>query len=232
MTKVIHVRHTNRMQILRPFLGALLLLVPALAQDHADPADARTDFTGHILNLFGPANPAPLTERERLHLFVLNTIGPVPLLGESVSAAIEQGLNTPREWGQGGAGFTRRVTANLAYNAVRQTITYAAGRALGEDTRYFAATETGVWPRTRHALISTFTARRVDGGETFSVAGTMGVVGAATISSIWGPDSWKRPGNIAKNAGMSFGFSAAFNVVREFLPSVLRRKVVGSRSTD
>ncbi len=50
-----------------------------------------------------------------------------------------------------------------------------------------------------------------------------GVIGASAISSIWGPDSWKGFNNIADNAGISFGATAALNIVREFLPDLLHR---------
>ena len=64
----------------------------------------------------------------------------------------------------------------------------------GEDTRYFASGRSGFWPRTRHALASTFTARHKDGRESFSFSSTAGVVGAGAISSAWGPDAWERAG--------------------------------------
>ena len=71
--------------------------------------------------------------------------------------------------------------------------------------------------------MSTFTARHSDGRDSFSFSSTAGVLGASAISSVWGPPSWKGPGNIAENAGVSFASTAAFNVVREFLPDIFRR---------
>jgi hypothetical protein len=50
-------------------------------------------------------------------------------------------------------------------------------------------------------------------------------VGASAVASIWGPPSWKGIGNIGANAGVSFGTTVAFNLVREFLPDVLHRPV-------
>ena len=66
-----------------------------------------------------------------------------------------------------------------------------------------------------------FYSRHPDGSQRFSVSGVTGVVGASALTSIWGPGSWKGTGNIAENAGVSFGVTAAFNVVREFLPDIL-----------
>jgi hypothetical protein len=62
----------------------------------------------------------------------------------------------------------------------------------------------------------------MDGKVSFSYSSTAGVIGASAISSAWGPEAWRGPGEIAKNAGISFASTAAFNVVREFLPNILR----------
>jgi hypothetical protein len=106
---------------------------------------------------------------------------------------------------------------------VRQTITYGASIVFREDTRYFASDKHGVGRRIGYALVSTFTARHPDGRTSFAISSVSGVIGASGIASIWGPRSWQGFDNIATNAGISFGTTAAFNVVREFLPGVLHR---------
>jgi hypothetical protein len=211
---------------LRLTIAAVVWLAPAVAQ-------SRKDLGDRLLDLVGPANPSSrLTEHERWRLYVLDTVGPVPLLGEAAAAGLQQGLNSQPEWGQGLSGFGKRFASNMAYNAIRQSITFGVGRTLGEDTRYYASTDTGVWARTRHAVLSTFLAKHDDGSRGFSYASTAGVVGAAAISSMWGADNWKGPRNIAKSSGLSFALSAGFNVFREFLPGALRRRMVPSRTTD
>lgn len=224
------------MVISRSVFIALLLIPSAWPQARDQSADravaapapaaaapAPNGVVDKILSLVGPADPAPLTPKQNFELYLLNTAGPVPLAGEAVGAAYGQLTNRPSEYGQGWAAFGKRYGANLAYNATRQTISYGMSLALREDTRYFASRAQGVWPRTRHAIVSTFTARRPDGQQTFSFAGVAGVAGACTISSIWGPGSWKGADNIASNAGISFAATAGLNVVREFLPDIFHR---------
>jgi len=184
---------------------------------------AHPDILDKTLALVGPVPAGSPPHKERFGEFVRSTIGPVPLMGEAVGAAIEQWMNTPKEWGQGWDAFAKRFGSNLAYNGIRQTITYGGSLTLDEDSRYFASGRTGIWPRTRHALVSTFTARHTDGRVSFSYSSTAGVIGASAISSAWGPDAWRGPDKIAKNAGISFASTAAFNVVREFLPDIFRR---------
>ncbi len=176
-----------------------------------------------VLGWVAPGQPTHLTEKKRFQLYMVNTGGPVPLIGEMAAAGIGQWANRPKEWGQGWHAFGERYGSDLAYNAVRQTIVYGTSVVFREDNRYFASQKHGFWPRTKHALASTFIARHPDGSSQFSVSAMSGVIGASAISSIWGPASWKGAGNIAENAGITIATTAGFNVVREFLLDILHR---------
>jgi len=200
-----------------------LPLSPAFAYQAAPAPVHQRDTIDRVLGMVGPAEPTQLTEKKRFELYLVSTVGPVPLLGEALGAGISHWQNTPEEWGQGWGAYGKRYGSAVAYNGVRQTITYAASIAFHEDNRYFASHKSGFWPRTRYALLSTVTSRSPDGRRTFSVSSVSGVVGAAAISSVWGPPSWRNVGSISGNAGISFGVTAGFNIVREFLPDILHR---------
>jgi hypothetical protein len=176
-----------------------------------------------LVGMVGPSEPSQLTEEKRFHLYLLSTVGPVPLIGEAVGAAFNQWENTPPEWGQGWKAYGKRFGSNLAYNGVRQTITYGTSVLFHEDNRYFFSHKHGFWARTGYAVLSTVTARHPDGRQAFSVSAVTGIVGASAISSTWGPSSWKGFGNISRNAGVSFGTTAGFNIIREYLPDILHR---------
>ena len=201
-----------------------LPLAPAFAyQPAASAAEHHEDTIDKVLGMVGPGEPSHLTEKKRFQLYVVSTAGPVPLLGEAAGAGISQWENSPKEWGQGWGAYGERYGSNLAYNAVRQTITYGTSIVFREDNRYFASHKHGFWARTGYAVLSTVTARHPDGRQTFSVSSVTGVVGASAISSIWGPQSWKGIENIGGNASVSFAATAGFNIVREFLPDLLHR---------
>jgi hypothetical protein len=175
------------------------------------------------MGIAGPAGRSRLTEKERFHLYLLSTVGPVPLLGEAAGAGFGQLENSPKAWGQGWGAFAERAESNLAYNGLRQTITYGTSVVFHEDNRYFPSHKHGFWRRTGYAVLSTVTARHPDGREEFSFSSVAGVLGGAALSSIWGPRSWEGVKGIGHNAGVSFGVTAGFNVVREFLPDLLHR---------
>jgi hypothetical protein len=216
-------------------LLAILTAAAALAQDNNQSADRSLapgstvvsspgrGVLDRVLDLVVPADPKPLTRRQAFNNYLMATAGPLPILGEAAGAGIGQWLNSPPEWGQGWGAYGKRFGANMAYNVTRQTIAYGTSLVMHEDGRYFASHAQGIWPRTKHALVSTFTARHPDGRDRFSVSSVAGVMGACALSTTWGPESWQGPGNIARNAGISFAATAGFNVVREFLPDIFRR---------
>jgi hypothetical protein len=198
---------------------------PAASTTATQPAATldKMDIVDKVLGMVGPSEHTKLTPKDQFQIYLLSVGGPVPLLGEAAGAGISQWNNSPPEWGQGWKAFGERYGSNLAYNGIRQTITYGASAALHEDTRYFASGRHGVWSRTGYALVSTFTARRPNGRQSFSFSSVGGVIGASGIASIWGPRSWQGFNNISENAGISFAATAALNIVREFLPDLLHR---------
>ena len=130
-----------------------LALAPfvTLAQSADRPAPAvsapltRSDVFDVALKLVGAAPAGSHPRPERFSEFALSVVGPAPLIGEAAGAALGQWTNTPEEWGQGWDAFGKRYWSNLAYNGIRQTITYGGSLALREDTRYFAASsESGI----------------------------------------------------------------------------------------
>lgn len=198
------------------------LVTPAASAVKQLAATAKASALDQIMGMVGP-DESTLTEKRRFHLYLASTIGPVPILAEAAGAGIGQWENSPKEWGQGWGAYGQRFGSNLAYNGVRGTITYGTSVLFHEDNRYFPSNRHGLWPRARYAILSTFTARNPEGETTFSISSVTGVVGAGAIASVWGPDSWKGLGNISHNAGISFGATAGFNLVREFLPDFLHR---------
>ena len=205
------------------YLPFLMNAQPLSTPPAITPSAVPSALIDRILGIVTPVRPPILTEKIRFHQYVLNTVGPVALIGEGLGAGIGQWQNDPKEWGQGWGAYGKRIGSNLAYNGIRQSITYGTSAFLHEDNRYFVSSDKGLWTRTKYALASTVIARKPDGRRRFSFSSVSGIAGASILSSTWGPQSWKGAGNIAQNAGVSLATNAAFNVMREFLPGLLHR---------
>ncbi len=204
---------------------ALFGLGVATAQTTAaDPPPASTDsFVVKALRLAEPAPYTRLTAKEKFEQYVIASIGPAADLGEAASAGISQLADSPSEWGQGAAGYGRRLANNVAYNIVRQTLTYGISIPAHEDTRYFASYEGTTRERIQHALLSPVMARRPDGRDHFSYSNTAGIVGANLIQLSWAPPSWRTPGTVATGMMWSYAGTAALNLVREYVPDLIRK---------
>jgi hypothetical protein len=163
----------------------------------------------------------PLTQSERARRYAKSLFS-IEAIGRSAAGAgLQQWTNTPREWGQGAEGYGRRFASSFGENVVRQTITYGISSAIDEDNRYFRSERTGFGSRTMYAAESTFLARRSDGTRKVSYSRIIGLVATAFISRAWQPPSERGASHAAGSLATSVGTEIGFNVVREFLPSLL-----------
>lgn len=163
--------------------------VPAKAQapiDGVDSAAGTFDFAAPMASPQPELTYARPPETTKIHNYLFDAIGPYPIVGAAIAAVVNQVQNTPPEWRQGADGYSKRFGSDFAIAGVTTKITtrYALSEALREDTLYYRCECKGLFPRLKHAGISTFTARRgVDGHRVFSLpdlvspyAGTMAAV--------------------------------------------------------
>jgi hypothetical protein len=158
------------------------------------------------------------TQRTKIHNYLFDAFGPYPILGAAFAAGISQAENVPPGWNQGAEGYGKRFGSDLGIAAVSTTTRYGLAEAFKEDTLYYRCDCKGLLPRLRHAVISTFTARRSeDGHRVFSIpalvapyAGTMTAV-YAWYPGRYGAEDGLRMGNYNLLAYM------AGNIALEFL---------------
>jgi len=109
------------------------------------------------------------TQRTMASNYVFDAFGPYPFSGAAVAAGIGQFGNAPPEWRQGVKGYARRFGSDFGIAAIGTTTRYALAETLKDDTLYYRCECRRVFPRMRHAVLSTLTARRgEDGHRVFS----------------------------------------------------------------
>jgi len=122
----------------------------------------------------------------KLHNYLFDAFGPYPIVGAGFFAGINQVQNTPPEWKQGVDGYSKRFGSDFSIAAVTTTTRYALSEAFHEDTLYYRCECKGVFGRLRHAVISTFVARRgEDGHRVFSVPDLVAPY-AGTMTAVYG----------------------------------------------
>lgn len=167
----------------------------------------------------------PLTQKERFHRYVKWMFSPYSMASVTFVSGLHQAERNPPDWQEGWAGFGERYASNLGTDMTNATVRYALADLLHEDTLYYRCRCTGFWPRFRHAVFSTFIARRgADGHQAFGLPELIAPYAGPIVSVYgWYPDRFGiedalRMGNhgILSEAGT--------NVAIEFLPSILHRR--------
>ena len=160
------------------------------------------------------------TQRTEVSNYLFDAFGPYPIVIAAAGAGINQAYNTPPEWHQGSQGYAKRFSSDYGIAAVSTTTRYGLSEAFKEDAMYYRCECRGIFPRLRHALISTLTARRGnDGHLVFSVPALVGPY-AGSMAAVYGwyPDRFG-----IKDAFRTGNYSlltyAGGNVALEFLYS-------------
>ncbi len=159
-----------------------------------------------------------LTLDEKYRLSLKRTFDPVEIFRLSASAAINQGRNYPSEWGQGWDAFGVRIASQLGQQLVREQLEFGVWAVDHEDPRWHRSGLTGVWPRTRYAIVHTFIAKSDSGTTMPAYSRFVGDYGAGFISRRWYPDRFHTVGQGLEAGTISLGFDVGMNVVREFWP--------------
>jgi len=128
----------------------------------------------------------------KLRTYLFDAFGPYPIAAATIIAAVDQSEKTPPEWRQGARGYSQRFGSNLAIAAVTTTTRYGLAEAFREDTVYYRCECHGLFPRLRHAMISTVTARHGEDGHRRLSFPALVAPYAGTMTAVYGwyPDRY------------------------------------------
>jgi hypothetical protein len=144
-----------------------------------------------------------------------------PLLGlAAVIAAWGQADNSHPEFGQGWAGYGRRVGTAYADQAIGNMMTESIFPSLlREDPRYFRRGYGSVWSRTFYAATRVFVTKTDAGGTRFNFSELLGNATGTAISNLYYPDDHSVGDNVQK-LGSQIGIDAVSQVLKEFWPDI------------
>jgi hypothetical protein len=164
-------------------IGGLAALPVARAQSLVDPDSPGAIASAQAQPELAYTRP---TQATKLHNYIFDAFGPYSVVGAAFAAGINQAYNTPPEWKQGAAGYSKRLGSNFGIAAVTTTTRYGLAQAFREDTLYYRCECKGIFPRLRHAVTSTLSARRgSDGHSVFSFPSLVAPY-AGTMTAVYG----------------------------------------------
>jgi hypothetical protein len=165
----------------------------------------------------------PLDVRSKLRFHAESVYSPWSIAESAAYAGILQARDTPREWGQGGDAYGKRLASTIGGSAIHATLAFGLDSTLHQDPRYFRSGGTGFWRRTGHALRGTLLTRTDRGGETLSTWRFGSAYGAAFLSNQWYPDRLNTVGRSMMQGSLRIGFDFASNLGSEFWPDIKRK---------
>jgi hypothetical protein len=129
-----------------------------------------------------------MTSTEKFCLFVRNTIDPSSISYAAFTAGIKQADNKLSGYGQGAAGYGKRLGAGLANGTSAGFFrTFLFASLLHEDARYFRQGSGPIRNRLEHAMIRPVVTRKDSGGRTFNWPGLLGSIAASSLSNAYYP---------------------------------------------
>lgn len=161
-----------------------------------------------------------LTFGDRTHIYFKSLIEPEAIARPLLGAAVDQGIDTPPQWGQGAAGFDRRAASGFAQEFAAKTIQFGVAAVDHEDPRIYASGLHGFAPRLRFAVVHTFISRTDGGGQSFAVSRMAGIYGGAFIANTWFPAGYNNFSHGFSRGSVDLGVDVGFHVLREFLPDI------------
>jgi nitrate reductase NapE component len=191
----------------------------ARAQTLVDSADS-SSTAASVTQILPDLTYVRPTESIKVHNYLFDTFGLYPIAGAAFVAAIGQAYNSPPEWKQGAEGFSKRFGSAFSIAAISTTTRYGLAEAFKEDTLYYRCECKGVFPRLRHAVISTLTARRGDDGHhVFSFPSLIApYAGTMTAVYAWYPDRYNYKDAFRMGNYTMLGYVGG-NIALEFLYS-------------
>jgi len=168
--------------------------------------------------------PYMLSPHDKFRLFVKNAIDPYTLGYTVFSAGVAQASNDLSGYGQGAAGYGKRLGAGLADEASAGFFTtFLFSSILRQDPRYFRQGSGTFKHRLAHAVTRPVVTRQDSGGRTFNWSGLLGSIAASSLSNTYYPAGDRGAGPTFKRVGWGIPFSAIDHVIDEFGPDLEKR---------
>jgi hypothetical protein len=212
---------------------AMAQLTPAADLPHLGTVAARPS------SVAVQPEPIPIythpTEMEKLQLFEFDAFGPYAFAKAAFAGGFQQATREPPEWGTGWDAFGVRVASGFGIQLVTTTARYGMAEILHEDAAYYRCECKGIFPRARHALVSTLMGRHgKDGDYEFSYSGLVSPYVGTMSALAWYPSRFGvkdgfRMGNynLAGQAVQNLAFEFIYGGPHTLFSHIRRSKLQG-----
>lgn len=163
---------------------------------------------------------APLTQRQKLQLFVKETVDPYTFATAAIGAGMSQAGNGTPKYGYGFASYNQRLGAAYVDMATQNFFAdYFLCTVLHEDPRYYRMGPSHSIPRRiYYSVTRTVITRRDNGRNRFNFSGIGGMAMGIALSNAYYPDKSVTGSVTAGRFTTSLTSTALGNLLPEFWP--------------
>lgn len=202
---------------------------PAPNAQQVAPAPAPVNQEKHprlfwIIPTYSVSNrklPSRLSSQDKFRIFVKNGVDPFTFGYTAFEAGIKQASNDPSGYGQGAAGFGKRLGAGLAdETSAGFFTTYVFPSLLHQDPRYFRQGYGPFKNRLAHAIVRPLVTRKDSGGQAFNWSGLLGSIAASSLSNAYYPATERGVSPSFKRVAFVIPSSVIDHLIDEFGPDL------------
>jgi hypothetical protein len=185
----------------------------------------------NFLTLENADQVPPLTTKQKFAVVTRSSFDYIQIPWYAFLAGISQAQNSEPGYGQGAAGYAKRLGSAAADGTIENYFTSAILPSIfHQDPRFFQSGKGGFWRRTGYAMSRIVVTRSDSGTSQFNVSEVFGSAIAAGISTYsYHPHADKTLSNTASVWGSQIGYDTVTIVLKEFWPDI-RRKLSHKRS--
>ncbi len=207
----------------------LLAAAPALGQGAAAPSRLPEAPQPQWASMRAPvwartapaSNYTPLSNRQKLDVFVKWTYSPLTFLGAAFDAGIAQASSDHEEYGQGMEGYGKRFGASLADNESGAFFQrYLLPTLFHQDPRYFRRPELSTGRRAGYAMSRVLLTRNDHGHTAFNISYLGGGLLATSLANAYYPFHERGFENTMQRFGASIISDSGLLVLHEFWPEI------------
>ena len=169
-------------------------------------------------------NNQPLSDEEKLHLFVLKALSPANFFVTGLTAGVNQAADYPSGYGQGGGGYGKRFGSEFATGASRNFFgTFLLPTLLDEDPRFFVLSQRSFRQSLEYAARRVVITRKDNGERAFNWSGVLAPLASQSLANMHLPPQQRTVGATFHRYGGSVAASFAVNVLRQYWPTIFKR---------
>jgi hypothetical protein len=187
----------------------------------------------NFLTLENGAQAPPLTSGQKFKVVAEGTFDYIQIPWYAIIGAISQAQNSEAGYGQGWAGYGKRVGASAADGTIENFVVQAIlPSILHQDPRYFQMGKGKTWNRLTYSATRIFVTRSDSGHKQFNFSEVFGSAVSASISTYsYHARSDRGISDVAGVWGTQMGTDALTIVLKEFWPDI-RRKIMKKKNAN